>query len=331
MKYYSIAILLVLASFYIHSGSGCKKQTESRVSIQFPDKKESMQILVAPEKENLLQYISQRDIEIQTRKTFTDKTTAIEGFKSSFKQHLVTPSEKEMKKLNKVLDEVTNEIEAWKPGLLPNRIRLVLMDGTHYGQNVFYTLEDAIFIPRSSIDGLPAKDFKSVMIHECYHIISRYFSPENKDGMYAIFGYEKAKNPIRIPGNVKEVALTNPDGIRPEWYITCQTPDGEKKLLPYLVDKGGNNQFYFLHIDLRFYEIDENNSISKDKFYTINDLKDFNEITGGNTSYILHADEVLAENFVAIIEGLGKDDWLESFPDKGQEKLKELKVALEKL
>jgi hypothetical protein len=185
----------------------------------------------------------------------------------------------------------------------PLRILFIKTTGKEEG-NAAYTRGNAIIIPEKELHG---GRVESLLAHELFHIISRH-NPAVKEALYEAIGFKKCPE-VRLPESV--VWITNPDAPVNDHWIAVRNGGKELKAVPVLLAtsrtydpaKGGE---FFNYLNFKFLvrgSDDAGNQQSKDKpeFVDAGEVQGFFEQVGRNTDYIIHPEEILADNFVMLI------------------------------
>lgn len=186
---------------------------------------------------------------------------------------------------------------------LPEVIYLIKTTGLEEG-NAQYTRQNAIILPKG-------RSPEPVLVHEIFHVFSRY-NPTVRDELYAIIGFKPCGMPIPYPDNLAPIKITNPDAPVTEHYITVGYGEDIFDVAPVLysnTDSYNGGSFFnylvsgFMAIegsdDAWTYQLFEDGPLILLPGY----LTDFYEQIGSNTSYIIHPDEIMADNFVFLVDG----------------------------
>ena len=195
------------------------------------------------------------------------------------------------------------------PLSLPPRIQLIKTTGAEEG-NAFYTRGAAIALPGSEL-AKSDRDMKKLICHELFHILSRR-NPELREELYQIIGFTKCDE-IAFPPRLKLRKITNPDAPRNDHYIRLQIDGQERLAVPILlsravtydVKRGGE---FFDYLQLQFLVVEKGpgnlkivSEKSAPKLVGVESVSGFLEQVGKNTEYIIHPEEILAENFALLV------------------------------
>ena len=193
---------------------------------------------------------------------------------------------------------------------LPQVIRLVQTSGKEEA-NAAYTRGTAIMLPKERVQKLKPEALDRLLLHELFHVLSRN-APELRRDLYRIVGFHVC-DPMSLPPSMADLKLTNPDAplidcrieltddgatcwVAPILYSSSATYDAVKK--PPL----------FQYLTFRLMKLEEHDGrwrpLVKEGEPVLLDpakSKSFTDQIGQNTKYIIHPDEVLADNFVFLI------------------------------
>jgi hypothetical protein len=208
-------------------------------------------------------------------------------------------------------------IEALQPLLrdlplsLPPLVRLIKTTGAEEG-NAAYTRGTAIILPQSETTK-SQKDLQKLICHELFHILSRQ-NPELREKLYAIIGFTKC-NEIKLPPELERRKITNPDAPRNDHFIRLQIDGHESLAVPILlssaktydVKRGGE---FFSYLQFQFLVVEKEGDSEKlkpamdgssPKLVGTDRVSGFMEQVGRNTDYIIHPEEILADNFALLV------------------------------
>ena len=192
---------------------------------------------------------------------------------------------------------------------LPKEVLLIRTTGKDES-GAAYTRSEGIVLPRRRMALKPAS-LERLLAHELFHVISRN-DPSLRRRLYAVIGFQPC-NPIEFPESLVEQKITNPDAPTIDYFITIKHEGDEVDVVPILLtdraefDPRRTKLFDYLQFRLMAVEragerwqpkldeegepvlIDGRNNAS------------YREQIGDNTQYIIHPDEILADNFVHLL------------------------------
>ncbi len=218
---------------------------------------------------------------------------------------------------------VVNQVEEWPEGLktriqeawvqlasgfdvlkLPKveSILLVRTTGKEEG-GAGYTRGQCIILPDTQLHGT-SQELAGLLAHELFHVVSRA-DPVFRDRLYQQIGFEKCEEVI-LPPSMSMQRITNPDA--PVWaHAINVTYAGKKqKVVPILLSsvksypEGGTDEFFHF-LALRFWPLTK--SPENPALLGFSQIEGFMEQVGQNTNYIIHPEEILADNFKLILTG----------------------------
>jgi hypothetical protein len=129
--------------------------------------------------------------------------------------------------------------------------------------------------------------------------------------LYAIIGFTPC-DPITLPRELAAVKITNPDAPTLDYFITVEHEGAELKVVPVLLcDRDTydpNRTSLFNYLQFRLLAVEQNDDgwtpLLKDGEPILIDGKScqsYRRQIGDNTNYIIHPDEILADNFAHML------------------------------
>ena len=188
---------------------------------------------------------------------------------------------------------------------LPPTIQFVKTTGAEEG-NAAYTRGSAIILPRKEL-GKSAQELEKVICHELFHVVSRH-NPELQEKLYGIIGFTKCDE-VQLPPALASRKITNPDAPRNDHVIRVQVDGQTESAVPILLAKTerydakrGGEFFDYLQLKLLVLPHDRSPQVGEStRLVDIAEVSGFMEQVGRNTSYIIHPEEILAENFALLV------------------------------
>ncbi len=261
--------------------------------------------------EGFFEQVPLADLQLQMKRPVRpeERSALLEDYRFLLSDFVRPYQKSDMLKLRAALQEAYRLLTKVGEGLFPERVEIIKVQGHLYGPQVFYTREGKIIIPAPALQELSEEALTRILLHELFHIYSRY-RPEAREALYRIIGFEAAEKPVLVPDSLEQYRLLNPDGINWQQKIRLQRrgqPGAEvvfEMLTARNLEQSGELP-YFRHIGLSWHPAD-----STAKGWEVQpapvpleQFVDFAAQTGGNTDYILHPDEILADNFVLLALG----------------------------
>ncbi len=193
----------------------------------------------------------------------------------------------------------------------PEKIWLIKTTGQEEG-NAAYTRANAIVFPEEFLEGRPS-GVQRVLCHELFHVLSRA-NEELRDRCYAAIGFEKCEELV-FPEELALRKLTNPDAPRNEHCLKVKVAGKEQWVIPILFSKeekydpeSGGEFFRYLQFKLVVVKRGADGKSVKvilegatPKLLDVGEVTGFFKQVGKNTSYLIHPEEILADNFVLLV------------------------------
>lgn len=193
----------------------------------------------------------------------------------------------------------------------PKKVFIVKTTGNEEG-GAAYTRANAIVIPKRHLDAPIAKIQKTIC-HELFHIMSRA-NPELREKLYTIIGFVKCDE-VEFPEVLISRKITNPDAPKNDHCIRLQVEGKPHWVIPILfsatekydIARGGEFfnylkfQFLLIHRDDGSLIVKAIYNGRKPKLVGMKHVSGFFEQVGKNTGYIIHPEEILADNFVLLV------------------------------
>ena len=216
--------------------------------------------------------------------------------------------------------------------LMPSHLELIKTKTTHYGPDVYYTREDAIILPDNIFIDPSIESQMPVMLHEIFHILSRY-NEDFRDQMYALIGFSKYDENLVLPSEISNILLTNPDGVSRKYVINLKDENGVEQLaLPLILSTKERYEpsmpSFFAYLSFDLYplvkisadEVTLGLNSKGESALSIGHNGDFFKQIKDNTQYIIHPDEIMADNFMMAVIA-HQNNSFEGFSDEGKKLL----------
>jgi hypothetical protein len=185
----------------------------------------------------------------------------------------------------------------------PARILLIRTSGEEEG-GAAYTRGDAIVLPPSAFER-DARPLASVLAHELFHVLSRD-NPALRERAYAAIGFVPCGE-VPLPTALRPLRITNPDAPRNDHCIEVEVDGARRQAAPILFAGEAydprRNAPFFDYLQLRLLVADAGGRYddAHPRLVAIRDVRNFYEQVGRNTNYVLHPEEILADNFALIV------------------------------
>jgi hypothetical protein len=264
------------------------------------------------------QLLSSRDAFVKSLSPF-DRAARLKSAKPVTEKQLldaiadqVRPFEDdEWKAIAKALAWNTEQLKRYNVPL-PKEVLLIKVTGKVCA-DAAYTRGNAIILPQSRI-ATDETTLRKLVAHELYHVISRH-APELRNKLYAIVGFTPIEEPT-LPKWLAARRITNPDAPTIDCYATLKVGEREVPIVTVLYSRDANYDTkrggtFFRYMNFALMEIRQagkqwevvTNDEGLPKFYSPRDTPDYFKKIGRNTGYVIHPEEVLAENFMHLLDG----------------------------
>jgi len=314
-----------------HSGS-TESTATTQLGIVLLDSTEAASAIVQDTIDGFFEKISEVEISIQMHsdKKYDSRTEAVAAYKQMLQTQVHSYDKSESDTIVKAFAIVKNLMDSINPNLWPPEINLIKVRTDHYGPDVYYTRGTAIAIPDNVFaDGRSAIDLVPVMLHEVFHILSRYNSEFRKD-MYALIDFVPHGQTVVLSRALEQKRLCNPDGMTLDYGVKLSDGNGtEKTIIPFIIS---NKPYYspstpsffaYLKFDLYPLEILKDGSallisdIAGNTVLSPEMQNDYFNHIGDNTQYVIHPDEIMADNFMLAVQTAYDGDYSQ-YSDEGK-------------
>ena len=294
MKWSRVLALIFALSFTARANAGVNLR--ERCAIRFASVREGAEIL--GRKDDFIQRLSAFD---RAARMKTDRSISEDEFLKFVKGSVLTWNESEKAKIEAAIASIRPALDAL-PLSLPKIVNLVKTTGAEEGR-AFYTRDTAIIMPEKETDEADAGLLKKTIAHELFHILTRG-NPALREKLYESIGFTKCDE-VEFPSELESRKITNPDAPRNDHSIRIHVRGEEVRAVPILfsnaakydVDRGGE---FFNYLQLNFLEVPRMSS-AQPMLASPEEVSGFFEQVGRNTNYIIHPEEILADNFALLI------------------------------
>jgi hypothetical protein len=212
----------------------------------------------------------------------------------------------EQNKIQSIIENIDKQI--LKQGFkidFPNEILFVKTTADEEGGAGGYTRANYVVL-KDDVISQPIGELKRLIVHELFHILTRN-NPGFRKEMYQIIGFE-LMNDVEYPTNLKAHRITNPDAPQIDSYIKLKIGGQSIECMMILYSTqnySGGDFFKYLNVGFLSLKGDSIKSVeyndNKPVIYSFKQVTDFFEQVGKNTQYIIHPEEILADNFAFAI------------------------------
>lgn len=218
-------------------------------------------------------------------------------------QELREWTDEEKDKIQHLTETINNIIRQEQFKLpLPKEIVLVKSTLNDEGGAGGYTRSNWIALADRFFTHLPDTFHQTLLLHETFHVLTRH-SLDFKRKMYETIGFTVTDEELDYPKDLWDVHISNPDVGRYDSYATFIVEGKPEKCAMVLyADKPYTTGPFFQYMKIGFVPYDDQMKPKQENgktiIYPMEKISDFKEKIGENTQYIIHPEEILAENFV---------------------------------
>jgi hypothetical protein len=208
----------------------------------------------------------------------------------------------------RALEAVAPKLNALKLPL-PPEVLLVSTDGRD-AANAPYTRGHAVMLPVSAQVEAGYSDAE-VLAHELFHVLTRH-NPGLATRLYALVGFEPVP-PLQWPAAWLPLRIANPDAPHHRHAMRLTLEGRPVLLMPLLVARRTElrpGESFFDVMELRLLEVkadgDKSLPVERDgrpAWWPLQHARDYLQRLGGNTGYVIHPEETMADNFAFLVSG----------------------------
>jgi hypothetical protein len=240
----------------------------------------------------------------------TDREVSEQELVAFLASNVVPWTDGETRKLAPIVAELSRKAAPWKLKL-PAVVLLVKTTGREEA-GAAYCRGPAIVLPQSLVDG-DAGRLSRILAHELFHVLSSH-NPPLRDALYATLGF-RPSNEVQLPEPLRASKITNPDAPVIRHVITVVQDGQPIDLVPVLFSRTPRYDprrrgTIFNYLTFRLMQVENvagrwrpvlvgGNPVLLDP----DNVPGYHEQVGRNTRYIIHPEEILADNFVFLLEG----------------------------
>lgn len=308
-----VVLILLTACRYSPANDEVLLSADQRILLL--DSSRAAQAIIQDSTDGFFAKIQVLDMSIQMKRNYAeqqDRPSVLADYLTSLQEDVMDFSPRETALLTGVWQELYPWVTALSTDIFPPQIELIKVRGRHYGPGVYYTRENRIIIPQGEIHAQNRETLLRVMLHELFHIYSRYH-PAQRKALYSLIDFYPLAINHRdlLSGSfLEDRLLLNPDGTdmgyaqRVSWSGVDST-----WVVPLLWSSEGaylpEQPSFFSYVTFDLYELAATNGRYRlltrpDGSSTVPTAVP-RERDDYNTSYVIHPDEILADNFATLI------------------------------
>jgi hypothetical protein len=197
---------------------------------------------------------------------------------------------------------------------LPARIYFVKTSGVE-DAHAAYTRQNAIVLPARILGSLRDRGLRRLIAHELFHVSTRA-NPKLVGPLYEVIGFH-ACGEVELPAGLRARRITNPDAPKDQHCIRVNVANEKVWALPVLfslaskedIARGGE---FLDNVTVGLLLVDKpaGGAVARPlmgptgpRFLKLGDVTGFFEQIGRNTKYLIHPEEILADNFALLAIG----------------------------
>jgi hypothetical protein len=236
----------------------------------------------------------------------TDKDVSQEQFLEFVAGQVRPWTEAEIGRLSAVVESVGRKLAPFRLPL-PEKVLLIKTTGLEEG-GAIYTRANAIVVPARMVAALG----EGSLIHELFHVFTRH-NAQVRDRLYAVLGFVPCGE-VALPQSLRPIKITNPDAPHNAHRVALRVGGRTVQAVPVLLSRwpkynpaAGGEFFSYLQLKLMVVENRQGKwapteqADGKAVLLDPDEVPDYLARIGRNTGYIIHPEEVLADNFVLLV------------------------------
>ncbi len=295
--------------------------------------------------DRIFEYLTAVEMSIQMKKPLVAGQTRADilpQYQAYLRSDVVDFNAQEAKFTTEVLEKIFKTTESVVTGIFPDTLKIIKTKGRHYGDGVYYTRDNCIIIPANELESRKRDNFTTTMFHELFHVYSRLHTAKRQQ-LYALIGFaDIGLDKLQLPSTLSERVLYNPDGVNFAQKINVTAPDGSPiQAVPILYANQPGYQkgqdAFFGYVEFKLFQIKPaldgrwDVLVAPNGYSSTLDMSkipDFFTQIKDNTGYIIHPDEVLADNFAFLMGSKKSPALIAKFSAPGKKLLQDIEVVL---
>ena len=185
----------------------------------------------------------------------------------------------------------------------PEEVVLVKSTMKDEGGAAGYTQANWIALSDVFMERADDNSRRNLLLHELSHILTRN-SFGYKRRLYGALGFKVFPDGLEYPDELLEMRISNPDIGAYDSYGSFRINGHRENCAMYMYsDVPYEGDVFFKYVKIAFVPYDSHlkpkrNADGSLIYYEMSQIENFAERIGENTDYIIHPEEILAENFV---------------------------------
>lgn len=339
-----IFVLLFLASCQNENAKSTEILLSGIHKVALLDSTDAAKAIVRDDLDKFFEHLTPIDAAVQMKKN-DPLSMSPDLMVSNYKNYLQTDvtgfTKEEATLIAKAMTEAFQLVGKVSQRYFPEDIRLIKTKAHHYDAEMYYTRENCIVIPAPMLKQKNYEAFLQTMLHEISHIITR-LNPNVKAQLYALAGFKKIEIPLEMPDALRRRLLTNPDGVDLNWAKSMVSATGKEVFaLPLIYAKDtffdAKRPDFGDYLGWNYYElmpsVDNKTLIVQtvgERQQSTLDTRGINDmfLKNYNTAYIIHPDEIVADNFAFLMLSQKNAAITKDFTEGGKTLIEKMKGVL---
>jgi len=275
----------------------------NRTVLRFADVRDGIEALT--KRDDFVASLSPFDRQVRLK---TDRDVSEQELLAYIPMHVLPWTAGDRALLTPIIESMAKKLADWKLPL-PPVVLLVKTDGQE-DSRAAYCRGAAIVLPANM---LLNKRLDKILPHELFHVLSNQ-NLELRQKLYNSIGFQKC-NEVALPGPLADRKITNPDAPLNNQYITVVQDGRTMELMPVLFSKAprydpARGGTLFAYLEFKLMALENAGGVRRAAvvngepvLYEPGSVPGFAEQVGTNTDYIIHPEEILADNFVFLLNG----------------------------
>ena len=218
-------------------------------------------------------------------------------------EELTEWTDSEKQRINQLMLAINDTIRKYNYKIpFPEEIVLIKSPMKSEGEAGGYTRNNWIVLIDGFFSMVEEEFHHHLLLHETFHVLTRN-DPEFKRQMYATIGFSTTGEELEYPKDLQDRRISNPDVSRYDSYATFIVDNQPQKcaMILYAGKPYTTGKFYeylnigFVPLDDRLKPVQKGDTTV---IYPLDKITDFHDKVGKNTGYIIHPEEIMADNFV---------------------------------
>ena len=302
MRHWLVAVFLSV----LWANTCCAQITIGKETlVEFASVQQARKVLLA--EDDFVRRMSPFDLAARMK---TDQAVARDAYFEFVGRQVLEWNDSEKQHITSALRGLEPKLKAFALPL-PKKVLIIKTTGREEG-NAAYTRGNAVILPQAILGAAVAR-IQRTICHELFHVLSRA-NPDLREKLYAAIGFAACRE-VAFPPELKARKITNPDAPRNDHCIRLRVAGQQHWAVPILfsrtetydVKRGGE---FFNYLQFRFLLVERSADSpvvkplydgGRPRLAGLQDVTGFFEQVGKNTRYIIHPEEILADNFAILV------------------------------